>query len=119
VEELVTTEKTKAKVHLSKRKSVRVETTLPIRFTDLSGGYRHGKTKNISIGGLFVCCSNVVMPIGSFTSLCIDLPNDPPILVYGKVVWTNRYGFGVKFISLDVKDKSKIRTIIRRAAIAA
>jgi len=117
VEELLTKENQTAKLYVSKRRSVRVEVALPVRFTDLNGQFRHGKTRNISVGGVFISAGNVSMPVGVFTNLCIDLPNDSPILVYGKVVWTNRYGFGIKFVSLDPKDKSRVRTLIRKIAV--
>ena len=112
MEETLTKENQVAKIHLSQRKSTRVDIKLPVRFTDMSGQFKHGKTKNISFGGVYIC-TNITMPVGIFTDLCIDLPGDSPILVYGQVVWTNRYGFGVKFMSLENGDKQRLRALIR------
>ena len=113
MEESLTTEEQPVKAHVLKSRRARVDVTLPIRFTDLKGKFRHGKTKNISTGGVFILNANTMMPVGVFTDLCIDLPNDPPILVYGQVVWTNRHGFGIRFMNLQNGDKDKIRNIVR------
>lgn len=113
MEESLTNERQVVNAPVTRRRRTRVDVMLPVQFTNLRGDFKNGKTKNISIGGAFICNTNVMLPVGVYTDLCINLPNDPPILVYAQVVWTNRYGFGVRFISLEIRDKDKIRNIIR------
>lgn len=113
MEETLTSERQVIKAHVVKRRRTRLEVTLPARFTNLGGEFRHGRTKNISTGGAYICNETAMMPVGVYTNLCIDIPGEPPILVYAQVVWTNRYGFGLRFINLDPKDKDKIRNLIR------
>jgi len=113
VEEIHTNERQVVKAHVVKRRRTRLDVTLPVKFTNLKGEFRHARTKNISTGGAYICNKTVMMPVGVYTDLCIDIPGEPPILVYAQVVWNNRYGFGVRFVRLDPNDKDKIRNLIR------
>lgn len=113
MEEILTSERQVVKAHAVKKRRTRVDVTLPVRFTNLGGEFRHGRTRNISVGGAYISNKTVMMPVGVYTDLCIDLPGEPPILVYAQVVWTNRYGFGLRFINMETKDKDKIRNLIR------
>lgn len=113
MEESLTNERQVVNAPVTRRRRTRVDVMLPVQFTNLRGDFKNGKTRNISTGGAFICNTNVTLPVGVYTDLCIDLPNDSPILVYVQVVWTNRYGFGVRFVALNNEDKNKIRNIIR------
>lgn len=113
MEETLTSERQVVKAHVVKRRRTRVEVTLPVKFTNMGGEFRQGRTKNISTGGAFISNTTVMLPVGVYTNLCIDLPGESPILVYTQVVWTNRHGFGVRFVNLEPMDKDKIRNIIR------
>jgi hypothetical protein len=68
----------------------------PIKLSS-GNGVHNGITTDISPSGVFVK-SNTKFRTGQLITLAITDKNGKDVLVRGKVVWSNKDGFGVKFI---------------------
>lgn len=88
------------------RRNKRIEIYLPCKFINETGEVCYGETKNISTGGAFIL-SKEPMSLNAYTSISLFKSK-----IHAQVVWLNRYGFGVCFISVDPSIRKKINDLI-------
>jgi len=79
------------------REHPRIEYTLPVKY-ESDGQFYEGTTENVSSGGVFI---KTLDPIAVGQKVTIDIPikkKGKIKRISGKVTWSTRKGFGVKFI---------------------
>jgi len=106
-------------VQKEKRQHRRVDITLPVKMKTPRGTIE-AETKNISIGGAFICCHKP-LPLGENFRLTINAPNQDPLTVEAEVVWSNinvpdekivNRGMGVRFIRITEDDREFLKKAI-------
>jgi len=106
-------------VQKERRQDRRVDITLPAKMKTPRGTIE-AETKNISIGGAFICCHKP-LPLGENFRLTINAPNQDPLTVEAEVVWSNinvpdekivNRGMGVRFIRITEDDREFLKKAI-------
>jgi hypothetical protein len=99
-------------VQEERRQHPRVDITLPVSM-ETSQGMIEAETKNISLGGAFICCQNP-LPLREKFRLTIEAPNHDSLTVNAEVVWSNinvpddkilNRGMGIRFIQITKHDR--------------
>ena len=102
-----------------KRQYPRADIALPVR-TETSLGTIEAETKNVSLGGAFVCCQSP-LPLRENFRLTINSPYHDPLMARADVVWSNinvpdekivNRGMGIRFIQLTEDDRECLSEII-------
>lgn len=102
-----------------KRQHPRVDITWPVRI-QTSQGTIEADTKNIGLGGAFICCHEP-LPLRENFRLTINSPNHDPLMVKAEVVWSNinvpdekivNRGMGIRFIQLTEDDREFLSEMI-------
>ncbi|MGA1845217.1 MAG: PilZ domain-containing protein [bacterium] len=103
-----------------RRQHPRIGIQWPVRI-ETSGGAIDGVTRDISLGGAFICC-NEPLPLRETFSLILASPNFSWSLeVTGEVVWSNanvpadkivNRGMGVRFIHVSKETRAFINQAI-------
>jgi hypothetical protein len=88
-----------------RRQHPRANVSWPVRM-DTSEETITAETRDISIGGAFICCDKP-LNLGETFLLTIDIPNEEPVIAMAEVVWSNmnvpadkviNRGMGIRFI---------------------
>ena len=99
-------------VQEEKRQHPRVDITLPVRM-ETSQGTIEGETRNIALGGAFICCQKP-LPLRENFRLTVEAPNHDPLTLNAEVVWSNinvpdekilNRGMGIRFIQITKDDR--------------
>ena len=102
-----------------KRQYPRVDITYPVKM-ETSQGTIEAETKNLSLGGAFICCQKP-LALGENFSLTIDTPYHQPLTVNAEVVWSNtnvpddkvvNRGMGIRFLQITEKDREFLDQLI-------
>lgn len=102
-----------------KRKDVRVEVKWPVTM-ETAGGSLNGETKNVSIGGAFICCQKPLSLKETFR-LSMNPTNHQPVTVTAEVLWSNsnvpeseivNRGMGVRFLGISNEDRQFISEVL-------
>jgi type IV pilus assembly protein PilZ len=76
-----------------------------------------GRTKDISVGGMFLETAHVV-PFGTDVTIRVRLPKSKDELTLpGVVRWVRSDGMGIQFGLLGAKETHEITEIVRRADV--
>lgn len=79
------------------------------------------KVRNISLGGVFLCCKNP-LPLGKYFNLTMMGPDNEPLEATAQVVWSNanvpdekviNRGMGVRFAKMSDKHIRLVRQIFQ------
>lgn len=112
-----------------RRRFLRVNTGMPVKYTIPAGSKNHNptKSKNISAGGICITI-NEKLPPKSLLDLEIDLPDSAkPLVVRGEVMWTKeetgdanaqgirRFSVGVEFKEILSRDPKRLVKFIEEA----
>lgn len=111
---------------LADRQLPRVATRLLVEFGRDDDELKMNYSVNFSPGGLFVA-TNVVMPVDTSLSLCVQFPDDDNLLVcQGRVAWLNHYdnnkkphlptGMGIQFAPLAAEQLSLVNSYLLACA---
>lgn len=101
------------------RQHPRVDLSWPVKIKTQQGAIK-GETKNISLGGAFICC-NKPLPLREVFRLTINAPNYKPLTVNAEVVWSNinvpneqivNRGMGIRFIQIKKEDLEFLKELI-------
>jgi len=101
------------------RRHPRVNATFPVRI-ETSNGPMEGETRNISLGGAFICCQRP-LPLRENFRLTLDAPNHDPLMFNAEVVWSNinvpdekilNRGMGVRFIRITKADRQFLNDVL-------
>jgi uncharacterized protein (TIGR02266 family) len=102
-----------------KRQFPRADITYPVKM-ETSQGTVEAETKNISLGGAFICYQKP-LPLGENFSLTIETPYHKPLTVSAEVVWSNsnvpddkvvNRGMGIRFLQITEDDRKFIDQVI-------
>ncbi len=94
-----------------KRAHARNELTLPVVCTTEGGATIHGRTRDLSIGGAFVCTTEVPA-FGSRVTMRFSSPTSGEVALQGIVRWTKDEGFGLQFQLLSAKETYAIAKLL-------
>lgn len=102
-----------------KRQHPRAELKWPVTMETPPGPVK-AETKNISVGGSFICCENPLVTRQVF-ALSIEVPDHEPLDVTGEVVWGNANvpddkvvtrGMGIRFIQISAEGRHLIKSAV-------
>lgn len=102
-----------------KRQYPRAELKWPVTM-EIPLGSVKAETKNISVGGAFLCCENPLVTRQVF-ALSIEIPDHEPLDVTGEVVWNNANvpddkvvtrGMGIRFIQISAEGRHLIKSAV-------
>jgi uncharacterized protein (TIGR02266 family) len=102
-----------------KRQYSRVDITYPVKMRT-SQGTIEAETKNISLGGAFICCRQP-LSLGENFGLTIEAPDHQPLTVNAEVVWSNinvpddrivNRGMGIRFLQIKKDDGRFLNEVI-------
>jgi uncharacterized protein (TIGR02266 family) len=96
-----------------KRRHVRVHVDLPVTCTTSEGSAVTGLARDLSLGGLFVECSEA-FPFGTKVTIAIRLPGGADeSRIPGVVRWNKPGGIGVQFGLLGAKETHLLAEFMR------
>jgi c-di-GMP-binding flagellar brake protein YcgR len=99
-----------------RRKYTRIALQLKAELKLAGNNIYHGRTKNISFGGVFVFCNNAAgIPVGEEASLTLVLDSRShrsEIAFRCEIVRTDETGVGVKFISVDINGYQQFKNLM-------
>ncbi len=102
-----------------KRQYERADITYPVKI-ETSQGTIEAETKNISLGGAFICCHKP-LPLGENFSLTINASDHLPLTLKAEVVWSNvnvpddkvvNRGMGIRFLQITADDREVLENVI-------
>lgn len=105
--------------HENKRKHERMGINWPV-VLDTESGLVDAETKDISLGGAFIICSNPLFP-GEKFKITINIPDKNPIKLNSEVVWSNSNvpdekvifrGMGIRFIKNRLEDCENLKNTL-------
>lgn len=74
-------------IRAEKRKDARADINWTVSM-ETPDGTVEAEARNISLGGAFICCQKP-LPIGEIFRLTMIGPDNEPVVVLAKVVWSN------------------------------
>ena len=102
-----------------RRVHARVRISLPVRIQTAQGGIG-ALTKDLSLGGAFICCQNP-LPLNEKFLLSIAIPHGDPLYLDAQVVWSNinvpaekvvNRGMGVRFLLITEDDRMILNDLV-------
>lgn len=104
-----------------KRLDLRVPIQLKVDVEYPNNHYLFEYSSNLSQSGIFIHTDNPLEP-GTHVHLAFLLPDKHAIRTRGEVIWVNdddesECGMGVKFLGLNIDDRERILTAIKKIAI--
>jgi type IV pilus assembly protein PilZ len=97
-----------------KRRHARVQIELPVTCTTSEGAAFGGIAKDLSLGGLFIECSED-LPFGTELTITIRLPGGhDESKIPGVVRWNKPGGIGVQFGLLGAKETHLLAELMRQ-----
>ncbi len=104
-----------------KRLDLRVPIQLKVDVEYPNAHYLFEYSSNLSQSGIFIQTDNPLEP-GTHVHLAFLLPDKHAIRTRGEVMWVNddeesEAGMGVKFLGLNIDDRERILTAIKKIAI--
>ncbi|KPA15331.1 Type IV pilus assembly PilZ domain protein [Candidatus Magnetomorum sp. HK-1] len=91
---------------VEKRKHARLNIQLEAKIEDKNGNFYHGKTHNISFGGLFIKVSPITLEKGDDCNITLllnkeEAENVIPLIFKCKIVHVREKGYGVQYICIE------------------
>ena len=102
-----------------RRVHARVRISLPVRIQTAQGAIR-AVTKDLSLGGAFICCQNP-LPLNEKFLLSIAMPHGDSLYLDAEVVWSNtnvpaekvvNRGMGVRFLLITKADRMILNDLV-------
>jgi uncharacterized protein (TIGR02266 family) len=101
------------------RRYQRVDIDYPVKMMTPQGAIA-AQTKNISLGGAFICCQKP-LPLGQNFCVTIEAPLHQPFTVNAEVIWSNtnvpdekvvNRGMGIRFLQITKDNREILDKII-------
>ncbi len=100
------------------RQNPRCPFDAPVRLTTADQVEVAGRSRDISVGGMFLQASEKAI-IGSSVSLAFELPPLGEIHVSGFVRWVTQEGMGIQFGPMGPRETRAIGVLIRASRVDA
>jgi len=102
-----------------RRQCIKAQIRLPVNIITAEGAIT-AETRDISVGGAFICCSNP-LPINQVFPLTVTLPHGGTLALFAEVVWSNastphdkivHRGMGVRFLRITDYDRMIVKNLV-------
>jgi len=102
-----------------RRQHARTPIRLPVSIETAEGTIT-AETKDISLGGAFICCANPLPPKEKFP-LALTLPHGGSLTLFAEVTWSNssvpdekivNRGMGIRFVLITDQDREILNDLV-------
>lgn len=102
-----------------RRQHARAPIRLPVSIETAEGTIA-AETKDISLGGAFICCANPLPPKEKFP-LALTLPHGGSLALFAEVIWSNssvpdekilNRGMGIRFVLITAQDREILYDLV-------
>jgi uncharacterized protein (TIGR02266 family) len=103
-----------------RREYPRADLRWPVNVVTPEGALK-AETRNISVGGAFICCE-APFSTGKVFPLSIEIPEGKPLEATAEVVWNNmsvpddrvvNRGMGIRFVQISLEDRQLIHKAVQ------